>query len=50
MYFITEAVKESTLGSTEKDIEDCIKMWLKHAPERHRKNQNKAGNINVSSN
>jgi hypothetical protein len=30
IYLFTEAITPTT---TEKNVEDCIKVWLKHAPE-----------------
>ncbi|KAL4705616.1 hypothetical protein ACJJTC_009426 [Scirpophaga incertulas] len=38
---IVEAVIKNTTGATEKEIEDKIKVWLKHAPERVLKKENK---------
>ncbi|VEN62800.1 unnamed protein product [Callosobruchus maculatus] len=35
---VIEAVKLGDPSSTEKDIEDAIKIWLKHAPERLQRN------------
>nr|CAI5832348.1 unnamed protein product [Callosobruchus analis] len=37
-YHVPEAVKLGDPSSTEKDIEDAIKIWLKHAPERLQRN------------
>ncbi|XP_047986901.1 uncharacterized protein LOC125238336 [Leguminivora glycinivorella] len=34
---IVEGVVTTTSGSTAKDVEDSIKIWLKHAPERLKK-------------
>jgi hypothetical protein len=38
MYYIfIEGVVTTTSGSTAKEVEDSIKIWLKHAPERLKK-------------
>lgn len=34
VYVFLEAVKMSTANATNKEVEDAVKVWLKHAPKR----------------
>lgn len=34
VYVFSEAVKRSTANATNKEVEDAVKVWLKHAPKR----------------
>jgi hypothetical protein len=40
LFFFTDSLKSESI--TEKNIEDSIKGWLKHAPERAKKALDKA--------
>lgn len=35
-YIVLEAVKLGDITATDKEVEDAIKVWLKHAPEREK--------------
>lgn len=35
-FFFADAIKASSPNTNNKEIEDCIKVWLKHAPQRLR--------------
>lgn len=37
-----DAVKLSSPNSTDREVEDAMKVWLKHAPERLKKQRNNA--------
>ncbi|XP_067208313.1 uncharacterized protein [Linepithema humile] len=43
---IVESIKRSTPGVTIKEIEDSIKIWLKHAPDREKNQMRRASRNN----
>lgn len=42
-YIIKDAVKSCYASATDRDVEDIVKVWLKHAPQRFKTLQSKIG-------